>query len=71
MWRTMRGDRSPEPERGLAYAGGTARNQLSCHGERTPYEELTLSQVPYEHGLLVDGSLFVCVIRSPAMLPDC
>ena len=65
--RTTRGDRSsgrPEPKRGLAYAGGTARNQLSCHGERTPYKELTLSQVPYEHGLLVDGSLLVCVFRS-------
>ena len=37
--------------------------QLSCQGgERSPYKELTLSQVPYEHGLLVDGSFRVCVL---------
>ena len=63
--RTTRGDRFsgfPGLSVGLAWRMGLHATQLSCQGgERTPYKELTLSQVPYEHGLLVDGSLLVCV----------
>ena len=42
---------------------GVQATHMSYYGgEQTSYKELTLSQVPYEHGLLVDGSLRVCVL---------
>ena len=62
MRRTTSGDRSSgRPSLSLGWRMRVGPHATSCYGERTPYKELTLSQVLYEHGLkLMAVSLYAC-----------